>query len=75
MKRSAPFRRPISLAPVGRLGPVLHRGVTFSKVGAPGRRYLVTEEYVSGYIILSAHPTRAEALEALHALGQEEGKR
>jgi hypothetical protein len=71
MVRSAPFRRPVT---IGKLGPCLHRGVSFSKDGRPGARYVITEEYLAGYVIVSAHPTRAAALRALAALEQE-GKR
>jgi hypothetical protein len=74
MRRSAPFRRPAPKVPAGKLGPCLHRGVAYSKGGMPGGRYVITEEYVSGYVIVSRHRTRSEALRALAALNQE-GKR
>ena len=48
------------------------RSAPFSRGGSPGRRYVITEEYVSGYVIVSAHATKTEAQRALAALEQQE---
>jgi hypothetical protein len=40
----------------------LHRGVSYS---AKDRQWVITDEYISGYVILARFDTSAEALDAL----------
>lgn len=43
------------------LGPRLHRGVAFDDKAPKGMQYVITEEYLSGYVVLGRFPTAAAA--------------
>jgi len=62
-------RKQIPVGHIGQLGPCLHRGVSYDKDAWDGQPYVITEEYVAGYVIISRHPTVAEAMRALEQEG------
>jgi hypothetical protein len=63
-------RKPIPVGRIGQLGPCLHRGVSYDMDAADGLPYVITEDYVAGYVVISRHPTVAAAMRAL----EQEGK-
>jgi len=63
-------RKPIPPGHIGQLGACLHRGVSYDKDAAAGQRYVITDEYVSGYVVISRHATVAEAMVALNQEGR-----
>jgi hypothetical protein len=50
------------------LGPHLHRGVSFDEKAAKGKRYVITDEYVEGYIVRGRFATVAEARRRLKGM-------
>jgi hypothetical protein len=50
------------------LGPHLHRGISFDEKAAKGKQYVITDEYVEGYIVRGRFATAAEARRRLERM-------
>jgi hypothetical protein len=50
------------------LGPHLHRGVSFDEKAAKGKQYVITDEYVEGYIVRGRFAIAAEAQRRLKGM-------